>query len=117
MGLYEIVNELAKARRVEQIIRTICRPYRTELKDLAQIIYTALLEKDNGVVQELWRDGGIDGAINFYLVRMVKNQHDTNHSTYRDLFHKYDSRAINIQDGELLAQLGVGSIDIQADKG
>ncbi len=77
----EIVEELAKARRVEELCRNICKRPASELEDLAQIIYLSLLKARPGIIVEMYGNGQLD----FYLVRMIKNQfYSSDRAYYRE---------------------------------
>lgn len=85
----EIIERIAQERRVEQMVERICGSGRPELQDLAQIVYVALLGKPDETIVKSWEEGWI----NFLLIRIIKNQWQTGHSTFRDLFTKYSKRA------------------------
>ena len=88
---YDIVEQVARERRVEGIIRNVCNAgpeFRPELGDFAQMIYLALLEKDDALIERLWDAGKLD----YYIVAMVQRQWYTGHSAFRDLFTKYQRK-------------------------
>lgn len=85
----EIIERIATERRVEKMVGMICGSGRPELQDLAQIVYLALLGKSEETVVKSWEEGWI----NFLLIRIIKNQWQTSHSTFRDMFTKYSRRA------------------------
>lgn len=86
---YRIVEQVAKERRVEGIIANVCRCDAPEMQDFAQMIYLALLEKDDELIERLWDRGQMD----YYITAMVKRQWNTDHSAFRDLFTKYQRKA------------------------
>lgn len=66
-----IVEALAKEKRVEQICVNVCKRPASELCDLVQTIYAYLLTMPPVLLADLFENG----QINFYIVRMVKNQY------------------------------------------
>lgn len=86
---YDIVEQVARERRVERIIENICRSDAPEMADFAQMIYLALLTKDDSVIERLWDSGKID----YYIVAMVQRQWNTGHSAFRDAFTKWQRKA------------------------
>ena len=86
---YQIIEELARARVVEEMCCNVAHvsELTDDLKDLAQIIYVALLEyKDEYII-----DMAKDSAIRFYIARMIVNQWETDHSPFRDLVTDFAS--------------------------
>lgn len=75
MDKYEIINTWAKNKEVETIVK------KYEVKhpdDLTQMIYYDLLQKDDSVIQELYKKN----QYNFYIARMVTNQVISTTSSY-----------------------------------
>lgn len=74
MNKYEIINELAKNKTVEKIVRHYKTPYR---EDLCQYIYYWLLTKtDENMLNELYSNG----RINQYICGIVYRQIFSDHS-------------------------------------
>ena len=86
---YDIVEQVARERRVERIIGNICRSDAPEMQDFAQMIYLALLTKDDELIERLWDGGKMD----YYIAAMVQRQWNTDHSAFRDAFTKYQRKA------------------------
>lgn len=86
---YAIIERIARERRVETIIANVCRSDAPEMQDFAQMIYLALLEKDDELILRLDRQGQLD----YYITAMVSRQWNTDHSAFRDLFTKYQRKA------------------------
>lgn len=85
---YDIVEQVARERRVEGIIANVTnggQRFRPELADFAQMIYLALLEKDDALIERLHDRGQLD----YYITAMVTRQWYTHHSAFRDLFTKF----------------------------
>lgn len=86
---YRIVEQAAKERRVEGIIANVCHSDAPEMQDFAQMIYLALLEKEDELVERLHDRGQLD----YYIAAMVQRQWNTDHSAFRDAFSKYSRKA------------------------
>ena len=86
---YRIVEQVAKERRVEGIIANVCHSDAPEMQDFAQMIYLALLEKEDELIERLHDRGQMD----YYIAAMVQRQWNTDHSAFRDLFYKWQSKA------------------------
>ena len=92
------LNDICKNKVVEDIIRNIgWKEKRTDLKDLSQDIYFALLTKDQDFVQSL-----IDKQeINYYIVRMVLNNICSKTSPYHKTYRKLTQNIDEIPQAEL----------------
>lgn len=86
---YDIVEQLARGHVVEEIIANVCRSDAPEMQDFAQMIYLALLEKDDALIERLWDRR----QVRYYIAAMVSRQWNTDHSAFRDLFGKYQRKA------------------------
>lgn len=77
----EIVEILARDRRVEKIIERVAgHDTRTaDLADLSQMVYLTLLELPDGLLQDLFENG----QENHYIVRVIKNQYFQDRQWYR----------------------------------
>ena len=82
----EIVEELAKARRVEELCRNICKRPSSELEDLSQMIYLNLLSSRPEIICDLYEHGQLD----FYLVRTIQNEANSKDRKYYRLIRRYD---------------------------
>lgn len=89
---YAIIERIARERRVEEIIANVCKSDAPEMQDFAQMIYLALLEKDDALIVRLDKRRQLD----YYIVAMVSRQWNTDHSAFRDLFTKYQRK---VEDG------------------
>lgn len=88
MTKYEIVEALAREGRVETMVQNIAHaPLGDDLKDLAQMVYLALLEYGDDKIADLWDNRQID----FFIARVIINQFRTRHSPYHDLIRKFRS--------------------------
>lgn len=84
MTKYEIVEQLARDREVESLIKNTCKVSRSDLDDLAQLIYEALLNYDEVKIQRLHEEG----AMTFFLVRIIRNQFYSMTSPYYHLYRE-----------------------------
>lgn len=95
---YDIVGQAAWDRVVEGIIANVTKGgarFRPELQDFAQMIYLALLEKDDALIERLHDRG----QLKYYITAMVTRQWYTGHSAFRDAFSKYQWKV-----GDFLAE-------------
>lgn len=90
----EIVEIIAKERRVETIVTNITKSDAPEMKDLCQIVYLALLETKEEKVVEMWTGNWI----NYFLVGVIQNQISPQGQFY-SRFKKWKKRFVEIQDG------------------
>lgn len=85
MTKYEIVERLAKERRVEAMVQNIAHaPLSADLKDLCQMVYLVLLEYDADKIADLWDNNQMD----FFIARIILNQYRTGHSPFHDTIRK-----------------------------
>ena len=85
MNKYEIVEHLAKERRVEAMVQNIAHaPLSADLKDLCQMVYLVLLEYDADKIADLWDNNQMD----FFIARIILNQYRTSHSPFHDTIRK-----------------------------
>ena len=89
-----IVGEIAEHRTVEDLIRSITHhsSIEGELKDLAQIIYFALLQTDVALLEQL----STSGEMRFYIVRMIQNQYFSDRSTFYTEIRRFRDRTSEI---------------------
>lgn len=92
MTRYDIIEQMAKERRVEQIVKTVCKVSRVELDDLAQMIYEAMLLYDERKIVSLYEKG----QINYFVVRIVQNQFYSGTSQYHAMFRKEQTRHLDV---------------------
>lgn len=85
MTKYEIVEQLARSRRVETMAQNIAHTSMTaDLEDLCQIVYLVLLEYDDDKIADLYENKQID----FFIARVIINQFRSSHSPFHDLIRK-----------------------------
>lgn len=89
MNKYEVVETLAREKRVEGLVQVICKVTSPILGDLAQVIYLALLEYDDDKIVELYTKE----QMNFFLVRIIKNQWLSRTSPFYHIYRKFSRRS------------------------
>ena len=90
----QIVGRIAESRMVEVLIQTVTHHSTVEgdLKDLAQIIYFALLQTDVERLEQLTASG----EMQFYIVRMIQNQYFSNRSPFYAEIRRFRDRTSEI---------------------
>lgn len=92
----EIIETLAKERRVEQLVENIAHhALTTDLKDLSQMVYLILLEYDEQKIIDLWEHQ----QINFFLARIIINQYRSSNSPFHTIYRKHQERCVSIGVG------------------
>lgn len=95
MTRQEIVERLAKERRVETMLRNIAKtPVSGDLEDLCQMVYLTLLTFDEAKVVDLWEKE----QINFFIARILMNQYQSVKSPFFTTFRKRQRRQVPIED-------------------
>jgi len=92
---YEIIERIAREKRVEQMVAAHCKPARAEHADIVQMIYLALLESDDDTIVRAWEENWI----NYKIAKILTNYYDLKRSAFNNLFRNYSSRAVEITDG------------------
>lgn len=87
----EIIEELAKNKVVEEIVENITKNRDSTIKDLIQMLYLDLLEKDEEKIQELYNKN----QLTFFITRMAINQFHSNNSPYHYMFRKIKTEPLN----------------------
>ena len=89
----EIVDRLARSRRVEHMVESICHHALTpDLQDLCQMVYLIILEYDEEKIADLWEHN----EINFFLARIILNQYRSTRSPFHTLYRKFQERSVGI---------------------
>ena len=83
MNNFEIIEELAKNKIVEEIISNISKGSFSAADELSQDIYLNLLEKSPDLIEKLYEKG----ELKYFIVRMVHNNLLL-YLVYYLLFHK-----------------------------
>lgn len=92
MDKYEIIEEWAKNKRVENIIYTlkISGENPQDIEELIQDTYMALLETDDDRIKTLYEKNQID----FYLLRFLKNNLYSKTSRYYYKYKKNNTKTL-----------------------
>lgn len=90
----DIINEIANNKVVEDIIFNITHTY---IDDLAQDTYLTLLEKEDNLITQLYKDN----QLNYYITRIILNNIRSTTSPYYYTYLKNQEREINIDDVKL----------------
>ena len=81
----EIVEQIAREKRVENYIRNVAHTSRLaqDLQDLAQMVYLTLLTYDEDKILDLWEND----ELGFFIARVVLTQYRSTDSPWRDEIH------------------------------
>lgn len=84
MTKYEIINTLAKEKKIEKFINNTAKTSAPELDDLAQDIYVYLLEYDDEKIIGMYERNELD----FFIARMIVNQYISTSSPFYTKYKK-----------------------------
>lgn len=86
MTKVEIVETLARERRVERIVQNTAhaRALSQDLRDLCQMVYAYILDYDDDKVVDLWETD----ALGYFIARIVVNQFISSNSLYHRLIRR-----------------------------
>lgn len=88
MDSFEIIDKLATEKALETIVENVARISINRddtLKDLSQMLYLDLLEKDPKKIEDLYESG----QLQYFLTRMVINNIESKNSPYYYTYKKY----------------------------
>jgi len=98
MTKYEIIEDIARRRQVEDTVSNIAHsPLTADLQDLAQMVYVILLEYDDDKIADLWENN----QMGFFIARIILNQFRSKHSPWHDLIRKPRTLSDDIDDTDL----------------
>lgn len=80
MNKAQIIEELARRRVVEQLVRNITHRTDSTMDDLAQMVYEALLKTDEKRVIEIYEQG--ETSVNCYCCAIIRNQYFSDRSAF-----------------------------------
>lgn len=88
----DIITEIYKSDIVNEVISNISKVSKNDferyyLNDLAQDIYMELLQKDEELLNKMYTDG----SLNFYIIRIIKNNICSTTSRYHYLYRRWFS--------------------------
>lgn len=83
MTKVEIVDTLARERRVERIVQNTAHApaLSQDLRDLCQMVYAYILDYDEDKLVDLWETD----ALGYFIARIVINQYRSNNSYFHRL--------------------------------
>ena len=93
----QIINEIANAHQIEEIIGGITYSKfenNENLKDLAQDIYLQLLQMDNAKINELY----FKKQLRFWVTRIITNNIHSKTSPYYYTYKKAQRQSVSIDD-------------------
>ena len=82
----EIIERIARGRVVEQLIGNITHRSDAAMKDLAQIVYEALLNTSEERIKEIYEQG--ETSVNCYCCAIIRNQYYSDSSRFYYDFKK-----------------------------
>lgn len=86
----QIIEELAKHKVVENLIKNITKRWDDTYNDLAQMIYEDLLiKKKEELIQKLYQNQESNNELNAFLIRMIINNIYSKNSPFYYQFGKY----------------------------
>lgn len=85
MTKYEIIDKLAKEKKIEKFINNTAKTSAPELDDLAQDIYVYLLEYDDEKITGMYERNELD----FFIARMIVNQYISTSSPFYTKYKKF----------------------------
>lgn len=86
----EIVEQLARERRVERMVESMTGEHGHDTADLAQMVYCILLEYRAECIVDLWNGGR--QQMNNFLFRVIQHQYYSRTSPFYKLFGDYNRR-------------------------
>lgn len=89
-----IIEKIAKDKIIEQIIRNVTKNHSEDYNDLAQDLYSVLLEKDCDLIEEIYEKG----QLNYYITRLVINNINSKTSRFYYTYRKNKSITNSIED-------------------
>ena len=90
----EIVETLARERRVERIVQNTAhaRALSQDLRDLCQMVYAYILDYDEDKVVDLWDSD----ALGYFIARIVINQYRSGNSLFHRLIRHPSIRTVGL---------------------
>lgn len=85
MNKYEIVERLAKEKKVEKFVQNTAKTSCPELDDLAQDIYLILLDMEEEKLIQLYNNKQLD----YWIARIILNQYFSNTSPFYTKYKKF----------------------------
>lgn len=97
MNKNNIIEELSQNKKVEELISNITKAPPTDVEeDLAQDIYLALLEKDDRLIEQLYKDN----QLIYFITRMLINNLRSKTSPYYYKYKRWENNKTNLTINE-----------------
>lgn len=94
MNKQQIIEQLARDKVVEDVIKNVCKCKDLEMKDLAQDLYLDLLQKPEEKIQKLFNNQQIE----FFITKMVQNNYFSTTSPFYTKYRKFKERSEELDD-------------------
>lgn len=97
MTKFEIIEEIARDRMIEDIIGNLkasASEKKQDLQDLKQMIYLELLEKDSETIEKMYDKG----CLKYFVTRMIINNIQSKTSKYYYMFKKNKNLFVDIDN-------------------
>ena len=88
----EIIDEMARDKKVEEFISNTAKTSNIDLTDLAQDIYLSLLQYDDEKIEGMYERGELD----FFLARMITNNINSQTSPFYSHYRKWTTKRSEI---------------------
>lgn len=92
MTKYEIIEELAREKFIEQSLSNISKGTFKNTEDLAQDLYLKLLEKEDDKIVSLYENN----QLKFFIVKMITTNLFSPRSDYAYDYKKWDDKKTDI---------------------
>lgn len=92
MNNYEIINDLAKNKVVEEILSNISKGTFKDIEELSQDIYFDLLTKSPELIIGLYERN----ELKFFITRMIRNNLFSKNSPYYQKYGRWNERKTEI---------------------
>lgn len=90
----DIIDGLAREKKVEELIKNIAKKKIVEKEDLSQDIYAELLQKPDTLIEELYEKGELD----FFIVKIITNNIFSKNSPYHYRYEKYKNNKTTLDE-------------------
>lgn len=98
MTKYEIIDKLAKERKIEKFVSNTAKTSAPELDDLAQDIYVYLLEYDDDKIIGMYERNELD----FFIARMITNQYISTSSPFYTKYKKFLNNSNELKNKDII---------------
>lgn len=111
MNKAKIIEEIARRRVVEELVRNITHRTDSTMNDLSQMVYEALLKTDEKRIIEIWEQGAT--SVNCYCCAIIRNQYYSDRSAFyydykKAVYYEEIKGSPNFSDGGREGDLPTG---------